>query len=95
MAKINIKHLTPALAIHPGEHLDDELFARKIDLVGFAKQSGVPFRTLVAIIMYQQDITPDVAIKIARSLGMAPEIWLNFQTNYERDLTQIRKTKEH
>lgn len=38
---INISELTPAIAIHPGEILLDELEARKIKQKEFALQSGM------------------------------------------------------
>lgn len=85
----NINQLTPAIAIHPGEMLKDELNARGIKQKEFALTTGIPQTQLNEIIKGKRRINADVALVIAKALQMDAVLWLNLQNNYELDLAKI------
>lgn len=90
----NINQLTPALAIHPGEILMDELNERGIKQKDFAAKIGYAQTQLNEVIRGKRNITADLALLIAKALDMQPETWMNLQTGYELDVAKIQaKTK--
>lgn len=87
----NIKQLTPAIAIHPGEMLKDELDARSITQKEFAQLTGIPQTQLNEIIKGKRGIYADTALVIGKALNMDAILWLNLQSNYELDLAKINE----
>ncbi len=87
----NIKQLTPAIAIHPGEILKDELEARNIKQKDFALLTGIQQTQLNEIIKGKRGINADIALIIGKALNMDAILWLNLQSNYELDLAKINE----
>lgn len=85
----NIKHFTPAIAIHPGEMLKDELDSKGIKQKDFALLTGIPQTQLNEIINGKRRINADIALVISKALQMDAVLWLNLQNNYELDLAKI------
>lgn len=83
------KSLVPAVAIHPGEHLLDELEARKISQLEFAKMIGYQKSQLNEVIKRKRGINADLALLLQSALGIEASYWLNLQKNYELDLAKI------
>ncbi len=84
-----IKDLAPAIAIHPGELLKDELQERRIKQNEFALLTGLPQTQLNEIIKGKRGINADIALIIGSALKMDAALWLNLQCNYELDLAKI------
>lgn len=91
-----------AKAIHPGEMLKDELQARGLSQRKFAGIIGMPYTAFNEIINGKRPITTDTALKIEAATGIAADLWLGLQADYNmqrarRDnrlsamLEQIRK----
>lgn len=91
-----------AEAIHPGEMLKDELQARGLSQRKFAGIIGMPYTAFNEIINGKRPITTDTALKIEAATGIAADLWLGLQADYNmqrarRDnclsamLEQIRK----
>lgn len=92
---INVKNLVPALAIHPGEMLKDELDARDIRQNDFAKLIGYKATQLNEIIKGKRDINADFALLIGKALHMEPTFWMGLQNQYDLDKVRIdEKNKE-
>lgn len=87
----NIKQLTPAIAIHPGEILKDELQERRIKQKEFALLTGIPQTQLNEIIKGKRGINADIALVIGKALKMDATLWLNLQSNYELDQAKINE----
>lgn len=94
--------LVCAEAIHPGEMLRDELQARGLSQRKFAGIIGMPYTAFNEIINGKRPITTDTALKIEAATGIAADLWLGLQADYNmqrarRDnrlsamLEQIRK----
>ena len=87
----SIKKLAPAIAIHPGEMLKDELDARKISQKDFAELTGIPATQLNEIIKGKRGIYADTAILIGKALKMDAALWTNMQMNFELDQASINE----
>jgi len=73
----------PLIAIHPGEHLAEELKELGISASEFARKLGVPANRITALLNAQRSITADTALRLARFFGTGPNFWLNLQNLYD------------
>jgi addiction module HigA family antidote len=70
-------------AIHPGEHLAEELRELGLSAAELARQIEVPVNRITGIINGQRGVTADTALRLGHWFGTSPEFWLNLQTLYE------------
>jgi addiction module HigA family antidote len=70
-------------AIHPGEHLAEELKELGIPAAELARQIDVPVNRITGIINGQRGITADTALRLGHWFDTSPEFWLNLQKLYE------------
>ena len=75
-------------AIHPGEHLAEELKELGISAAELARQIDVPVNRVTGIINGQRGITADTALRLGHWFGTSAEYWLNLQKLYELRLAQ-------
>jgi antitoxin HigA-1 len=80
-------------AIHPGEHLAEELRELGISASNLARQLNVPANRITAILHGQRAISGDTALRLAHFFGTTPEFWLNLQSLYEIRLAQRKSGK--
>jgi addiction module HigA family antidote len=76
-------------AIHPGEHLAEELREIGMSAAALARQIDVPVNRVTGIINGQRGITADTALRLGHWFGTSPEFWLNLQSLYE--LRRVRQ----
>ena len=79
-------------AIHPGEHLAEELKALDMSSAELARNFDVPTNRVIHILKGQRAITGDTALRLAHYFGTTPEFWLNLQSLY--DLRVARQKSE-
>ena len=70
-------------AIHPGEHLAEQLEALEMSAAELARQLKVPTNRITHILNGQRAITGDTALRLGHFFGTAAEFWLNLQKIYE------------
>src|ERR1700693_6450993 len=70
-------------AIHPGEHLAEELGALGMSAAELARQLGVPTNRITEILNRRRSITGDTVLRLAHFFGTSAEFWLNLQSLYE------------
>jgi addiction module HigA family antidote len=70
-------------AIHPGEHLAEELEALGMSASELARKLDVPANRVTGILNGQRSITGDTALRLAHFFGTSAEFWLNLQSLYE------------
>jgi addiction module HigA family antidote len=75
-------------AIHPGEHLAEELTELGLSAAELSRQIDVPVNRVTGIINGQRGITADTALRLGHWFGMSPEFWLNLQSLYELRLAR-------
>ncbi len=73
----------PRTAIHPGEHLAEELGEIGLSAAELARQIEVPVNRITSIINGQRGITADTALRLGHWFGTSPQFWMNLQQLYE------------
>jgi addiction module HigA family antidote len=71
------------VAIHPGEHLAEELAALQMSAAELARKIAVPTNRITQILHGTRAITGDTALRLGHFFGTSPEFWLNLQSIYE------------
>lgn len=80
-------------AIHPGEHLSEELNALAMSAAELARRLGVPTNRITEIVNGRRAITGDTGLRLAHFFGTSAEFWLNLQSLYEIRLAERRSGK--
>ena len=80
-------------AIHPGEHLAEELKALDMSAAALARRLRVPANRITEILNAQRSITGDTALRLAHFFGTSGEFWLNLQKLYELRLAEKKVGK--
>src|SRR5579863_1120756 len=83
----------PITAIHPGEHLTEELRELGMSAAELARQLEVPTNRITEILNGRRAVTGDTALRLAHFFGTTPEFWLNLQSLYEIRLAQQKSGK--
>ena len=71
---------------HPGEELFEILNELDISAQAFAQATGMSVDLVSRIVEARHPITPDIAARIAKELGMTPESWLHLQLLHDEDM---------
>ena len=77
-------------AIHPGEHLAEELEVLNMSAAELACKIAVPTNRVTQIVNGTRSITGDTALRLAHFFGTSEQFWLNLQTLYDLRLAQER-----
>jgi addiction module HigA family antidote len=83
----------PITAIHPGEHLAEELRELEMSAAELARQLEVPTNRISEILNGRRAITGDTALRLGHFFGTTAEFWLNLQSLYEIRLAQRKVGK--
>jgi antitoxin HigA-1 len=70
-------------AIHPGEHLAEELGEIGMSAAALAREIGMPVNQVTGIINGPRGIMTDIALRLGHWFGASPEFWLDLQSLYE------------
>ena len=77
-------------AIHPGEHLAEQLTELGMSAAELGRQLKVPTNRITGILNGQRAISGDTALRLAHYFGTSPEFWLNLQKLYELRLAEAK-----
>ncbi len=80
-----------SLAIHPGEHIADELAERVMTAADLAVAMGVDAGRVSRLVNAQVSVTGDTAIRLAEAFGTSAEFWMRLQGDY--DLARAREAR--
>jgi addiction module HigA family antidote len=83
----------PVTAIHPGEHLAEELTALGMSAAELARRLDVPTNRITEILNGRRAITGDTALRLGHFFGTTAEFWLNLQSLYEIRVAQRKAGK--
>ena len=75
-------------AIHPGEHLAEELEVLEMSAAELARKIEVPTNRVTQVLNGTRSIAGDTALRLAHFLGTSAQFWLNLQSLYELRLAQ-------
>ena len=77
-------------AIHPGEHLAEQLKELEMSAAELGRQLQVPTNRITGILNGQRAITGNSALRLAHFFGTSAEFWLNLQKLYELRLAEAQ-----
>jgi addiction module HigA family antidote len=80
-------------AIHPGEHLAEELEALDMSAAELARKIDVPTNRVTQILNGTRAITGDTALRLAHFFGTSAQFWLNLQSLYDLRLAEEKAGK--
>jgi len=80
-------------AIHPGEHLAEELEALDLSAAELARKMNVPTNRITQILNGTRSITGDTALRLAHFFGTSAQFWLNLQSLYDLRLAEEKAGK--
>lgn len=70
-------------AIHPGEHLAEQLEELGMSAAELARRINVPTNRVTQVVNGQRAITGDTALRLGHFFGTSAEFWLNLQKIHE------------
>ena len=76
-------------AIHPGQHLAEQLKELGMSAAELGRRLKVPTNRITGILNGQRAVTGDSALRLAHFFGTSPELWAGMQLQY--DLYQAGK----
>lgn len=82
-----------ATAIHPGEHLAEELKELGMSAAELARNLNVPTNRITGILNGQRAVTGDTALRLAHFFGTSAAFWLNLQSIHELRLAEKKAGK--
>ena len=80
-------------AIHPGEHLAEQLEELGMSAAELGRQLNVPTNRITAIINGQRMITGDTALRLGHFFGNSAQFWLNLQAIYDLRIAEGKAGK--
>jgi len=80
-------------AIHPGEHLAEELRELGMSAAEVARKLNVPTSRITGILNGQRAITGGTALRLSHFFGTSAEFWLNLQSLYDLRLAREKAGK--
>lgn len=83
----------PVNAIHPGEHLAEELNALDMSAAELARRLRVPTNRVTQILNGTRSITGDTALRLGHFFGTSAQFWLNLQSLHDLRLAEQKAGK--
>lgn len=80
-------------AIHPGEHLAEQLEELGMSAAELARQLRVPTNRITLILKGQRAVTGDTALRLGHFFGTSAEFWMNLQKLYELRIAERESGK--
>ena len=77
-----------AMAIHPGEQLQEELDALGMSAETLAQRLGIPSGQIVDVLDGKSDIKAEVAMRLGHFFGTSAQFWLNLQGLHDLRLAE-------
>jgi addiction module HigA family antidote len=81
------------IAIHPGEHLAEELEALRMSAAELARKIGVPTNRVTQILNGTRAITGDTALRLGHFFGTSAQFWFNLQALYDLRVAEQKAGK--
>jgi antitoxin HigA-1 len=80
-------------AIHPGEHLAEQLEELGMSAAELGRKLKVPTNRITEILNGRRAVTGDTALRLGHFFGTSPEFWMNLQKLYELRLAESKAGK--
>ncbi|MGB9154611.1 MAG: HigA family addiction module antitoxin [Alphaproteobacteria bacterium] len=80
---------------HPGDLIRDSLDELKTTVTSAAEALGVTRATLSRILNRKASVSPEMAVRLEKTIGSTAGFWLRLQLNYDLARIQARAGKIH
>lgn len=80
-------------AIHPGEHLAEQLEALDMSAAELSRKLRVPANRITEILNGQRAVTGDTALRLGHFFHTSPSFWLNLQSIYDLRVAEQKSGK--
>lgn len=80
---------TPDYAVTPGEMLEYEMEIRGMTQQELVRRTGVTAKHINELLSAKAPISPAMAIKLERAIGMPAQYWINLEANYQEVLARL------
>lgn len=77
------------IAFHPGSYVEDIIDELNITQAEFAERLGASSKTVSKIVNGEENISKDIANKLAKLTGISIKTWLNLQNSYDIKVMEI------
>jgi addiction module HigA family antidote len=77
--------------IHPGQILAEDLADVGVSLDELAAATGAALQDIERIIEGSSAIDVEMALRLAAFFESSPQYWMNLQTQYEIEVTELRE----
>ncbi|GMA08935.1 hypothetical protein GCM10025886_20860 [Tetragenococcus halophilus subsp. flandriensis] len=82
------------VAFHPGSYVEDIIEDLNITQFEFAERVGTSSKTISKIINGEENISVDLANKLAKLTGISIKTWINLQRNYDIKVMEIKNLQD-
>ena len=82
------------MAFHPGYYIQELVEDSVLPQEDFAKRLDTTPKNLSLLIRGEQNLSIDIAVKLARLFNNSIEFWLNLQATYDAALAEIKSSEE-
>jgi len=81
--------------VHPGDVLREE-FMKPLGLSAYAvaKAIGATPITISLICRRRRAVSAEMALKLGRLFNVSPELWMGLQSDYDLEVTRLRREAE-
>ncbi len=79
---------------HPGYYIQEVVEESGLSQQDFARELGIGHKTLGELIDARQDLTTEMATRLARMQETSARYWLNLQASYDAALAGVRTEGE-
>jgi len=80
-------------AIHPGEHLAEQLGELGMSAAELGRELKVPTNRITEILNGRRAITGDTALRLGHFFGTSADFWMNLQKLYELRVAENKSGK--
>jgi addiction module HigA family antidote len=80
-------------AIHPGDHLAEELDELTMSAAELARNLKVPTNRITEILNGRRSITGETALRLGHFFGPSAQFWLNLQSLYDLRIAEAKALK--
>ena len=82
------------VAFHPGYYIQEYIEEMRLTQEDFAKRLGTTPKNVSYIVRGEQNVSVDIANKLARMIGTSANYWLNIQSEYDNLVYEFNNKKE-
>lgn len=79
----NYREYNDSIAFHPGYYIQEIIDESRLTNEDFARLLDITPDNLTLLIMGEQKLSADIAIKLSEIIGTGVNYWLNLQSTYD------------